>query len=446
MSKVVIAGGGLAGLACAKRLLDAGFEVELVEATARFGGRATSWIDPADGFEVESGIHSFFGIYSRLSALLREVGVSRDRMLQWQDEVAYLQPGPRYHVFGINAVRAPHRVLAGVLGNNTYVGPRDKLGVGRAIAHGLRRRRAYVYETVRGLAHETGVSRIAYELVLRPLARSLFFLEPEELVAYAPLTLARHILASPASIRAGTFKGGMGEVMIAPLVRWLEDHGATLRTGAAVRVLRYVEGNPGRVIGFEVKGGEVVRGDAYVSALPVEVVQTLLPPSWGELDYFANLQQIETVPAISVQLWFDTCLVDRETFIFPAGSPMAVLQDQSFEAFTTRGSRISCQVVDRATDGYTDEQYIALVRRELQRYFPLSALAVLRKAVVVRHRAFAMRIGAEMRRPPPASPIPGFFLAGDYTRQDWFTTMEGAVRSGEMAAAGVLTALGPPPA
>lgn len=61
--------------------MDAGFQVELVEAEPQFGGRATSWIDPTDGQKIESGIHSFFGINSRLSSILQEVGVNLDQMV-----------------------------------------------------------------------------------------------------------------------------------------------------------------------------------------------------------------------------------------------------------------------------------------------------------------------------------------------------------------------------
>jgi 15-cis-phytoene desaturase len=446
MSKAVIAGGGLAGLACAKRLVDAGFEVELIEAAPRFGGRATSWVDPNREREIESGIHSYFGIYRRLSALLREVGVTPDRMLKWEDTVAFLRPGPRYHLFGINPVRALPQVVGGLLGNNAYLSPWDKLGVGRAVTRGLRRRASYAYETVQGLAYESDVSHAAYERVLRPLMRSLFFMDPEDLAAYAPLTLALHILSSPASIRAGTFRGGMGKLMIAPLVHWLENHGATLRASAPLRALRHTEGTPNRLTGFELAGGEVVSGDVYVSALPVEAFQALVPPSWTGMDYFAKLQQIETVPAVSVQLWFDTGLLDRDLYLFVPDSPIAILQDQSFETFPREGSRISCQVVDRATDDYSDPQMIDLVHEQLRRFFPLKTAARLEEAVVVRHRAFAMRPGIRSRRPEQASPIPGFYLAGDYTRQDWFTTMEGAVRSGERAAACIITASGTPQA
>jgi uncharacterized protein with NAD-binding domain and iron-sulfur cluster len=56
--KVIIAGGGLAGLVCAKNLIDAGYQVELVEAEPQLGGRTASWLDE-DGDHVESGIHTF---------------------------------------------------------------------------------------------------------------------------------------------------------------------------------------------------------------------------------------------------------------------------------------------------------------------------------------------------------------------------------------------------
>jgi uncharacterized protein with NAD-binding domain and iron-sulfur cluster len=117
---------------------------------------------------------------------------------------------------------------------------------------------------------------------------------------------------------------------------------------------------------------------------------------------------------------------------------VVVLQDESRLTFPYVGSRISCQITDRQKDNYSDQQLIDLALEEIQRYIPASRMAELQKAVVVRHKAIAMKPGVHSLRPNQVSPVPNFFLAGDYTRQNWFTTMEGATVSGEKAAAGVI--------
>ena len=431
--RAVIAGGGLAGMCCAKRLIDAGFEVELVEAEPQFGGRTANWTDP-DGQQVESGVHTFFGVYDHLIQLLNEVGVDDDRMVTWDDKVGFLRPGARLNIFATDPIRDLLGVLGRVIGNNNFINPGEKLSLGFTFLSGLVRRDQYEPYTIRQLARDGGVDRQTYERVFRPLARGLHFCEPEELSAYALLTLASHGVMNPWNIRAGTWVGGMTDVMINPIARWLEARSARLRTNAPVESIRYANG---RITGFVLRGGEVLTGDVYVSALPLEVFQPMLPRELLNLRYFQRIAELETVPALAVQLWYDRRFVHRTEYIFLAGSSMTVFQDESHETFPYPGSRISAQMTDRKIDGLDDDQLIALAVREINHYIPASRAATLQKAVVVRHAAIAMKPGAQRRRPVQGSPVQNFFLAGDYTKQDWFTTMEGACRSGEMAAAAI---------
>src|SRR4051794_41496939 len=80
--RIVIAGGGLAGLSCAKSLVDAGFEVSLFEGLPYLGGRASTYRD-SDGDWIEQGLHIFLGTYSAFKALLDEIGCPPDEVLFW---------------------------------------------------------------------------------------------------------------------------------------------------------------------------------------------------------------------------------------------------------------------------------------------------------------------------------------------------------------------------
>src|SRR3954452_11855360 len=105
--RVVIAGGGLAGLACAKSLVDAGHDVALVEGLPYLGGRASTYRD-ADGDWVEQGLHLFLGAYSEFKALLASIGEPHDLVLFWMDQLQLQDTeGPAEAVFNINPVRSP---------------------------------------------------------------------------------------------------------------------------------------------------------------------------------------------------------------------------------------------------------------------------------------------------------------------------------------------------
>ena len=92
------------------------------------------------------------------------------------------------------------------------------------------------------------------------------------------------------------------------------------------------------------------------------------------------------------------------------------------------------------------EDVIALALKELPEFFPRVSEAKLERAHVVKEvrATFSALPNLESKRPLQNTPIPNLFLAGDWTRSGWPATMEGAVRSGYLAAEAVTTSLGSP--
>jgi len=89
-------------------------------------------------------------------------------------------------------------------------------------------------------------------------------------------------------------------------------------------------------------------------------------------------------------------------------------------------------------------EIIELAVRELAEFFPIVKEANLEKAQVIKEvrATFSAKPGLESLRPGPATQWNNFFLAGDWTRSGWPATMEGAVRSGYIAAEAVAAAAG----
>src|SRR4051812_33890169 len=85
--KVIIVGGGLAGLACAAELTDHGVEVSVLESGERLGGKASSWRDE-DGDLVDVGLHVVTPLYEKLLALLKKLGA--DGNIVWRDGNYYV--------------------------------------------------------------------------------------------------------------------------------------------------------------------------------------------------------------------------------------------------------------------------------------------------------------------------------------------------------------------
>ena len=106
--------------------------------------------------------------------------------------------------------------------------------------------------------------------------------------------------------------------------------------------------------------------------------------------------------------------------------------------------------VDGKLAGFVDYrrsgEVISLAVRELAEFFPAVRNAVLEKAQVIKEvrATFSALPGLEAKRPPAATAHANLFLAGDWTRSGWPATMEGAVRSGYIAAEAVARAAGSP--
>lgn len=94
--------------------------------------------------------------------------------------------------------------------------------------------------------------------------------------------------------------------------------------------------------------------------------------------------------------------------------------------------------------GKSDEEIFAATMEELERLFPEEIAADGSKAKAVKYSmvktatsVYETLPGCEAMRPSQTSPIPNFFMAGDFTKQKYLASMEGAILSGQLAAKAV---------
>jgi zeta-carotene desaturase len=118
--------------------------------------------------------------------------------------------------------------------------------------------------------------------------------------------------------------------------------------------------------------------------------------------------------------------------------------------FNKDGGRYLQLVVSASRDltALSRKEIIDLALGDLRLFFPRVHEANLLKAHVVKEQraTFSAAPGSQSLRPGTACAIPNLHMAGDWTRSGWPATMEGAVRSGYIAAEAVARALGQSPA
>jgi 15-cis-phytoene desaturase len=241
--------------------------------------------------------------------------------------------------------------------------------------------------------------------------------------------------------------GNPPERLCRPIVDHIEARGGSVELRAPLREIQLAD--DGRVAGFRLGGldgreSRVLEADAYVSALPVDPLKLLLPDPWRQDPFFARLEGLRGVPVINLHLWFDRKLTDIDHLLFSRSPLLSVYADMSntCREYADPDRSMLELVFAPASDwiGRPDEEIVAATMAELERLFPDhfggDDPARLRKSRVVKTPLSVYKTvpGCQALRPSQATPVPNFFLAGDYTMQRYLASMEGAVLSGKLCA------------
>ncbi len=448
-SDVVILGGGIAGIAAALELLDAGRSVTLVESRNFLGGRAFSFTDTNTGVALDNGQHVIVGCCAEFIAFLDRLGV-RDR---W-----FLQERLRIPVFSRNGKRgdlaasrlpSPLHLLPSFLAY-PHLSLSDKLralwGMARARftnRDALELEDVTFYQWLRGNGQPERAINNLWNLVVEPTLND----NVREVSAAMGLMIVQEgMLSSVSSGNLGYARGDLLASIGEPARRMLEERGATLLLGDAVRGLEVSlepkgGGECGSVAAVELASGRRVVGGEFVSALPFSALLRLLPPEVAGLEFFTRIGRLEWSPILNVHVQYDRPVMDLP-FCALVDSPLQwVFNRNAIAGDPTGGGQLVTISVSAAWDfiGLPREELAPMFLAEMAAAFPAAGEASVLNVTVVKQREATFRClpGAGRLRPDPVTPLSNLFLAGEWTNTGWPSTMEGAVRSGQQAARAV---------
>jgi len=206
----------------------------------------------------------------------------------------------------------------------------------------------------------------------------------------------------------------------------------------------------GRVEGVEREDGSVETEDYYLAAVPQDVLPVLLPPDVVEREpSFSNLSKLRTSPITGVHLWFDRKVMSEPFLTLLDSTTQWVFNKTQLYGESAESGGQYLQLVISASYSLTQrsrQEIIALCLDELREVLPATREATLVKGTVVKEMCatFSPAPRSDQWRPAQKSPLAGLFLAGDWTTTGWPSTMEGAVRSGYLAAEAILFDAGLP--
>jgi 15-cis-phytoene desaturase len=452
--RVAIAGAGLAGLSCAKYLSDAGHTPVVVEARNVLGGKVAAWQDE-DGDWYETGLHIFFGAYPNMLQLFKELNI--EERLQWKSHSMIFNqqevPGT-YSRFDFPDLPAPINGVAAILGNNDMLSWPEKISFGLGLVPAMLRGQGYVeecdkYSWTEWLQLHNIPERVNDEVFLA-MSKALNFIDPDEISSTVVLTALNRFLQEKNGSKMAFLDGNPPERLCQPMVEHIESKGGEVHLESP---LREIELNAdGSVAGFRIGGvaGKepyTLTADAYVSAMPVDPFKLLLPEPWKQMPFFSKLDGLRGVPVINIHLWFDRKLTDIDHLLFSRSPLLSVYADMSNTCREYEDAERSMLelVFAPAKDwiGRPDEEIVAATMKELERLFPQhfgsENPAVLRKSKVVKTPLSVYKTvpNCQPLRPTQKTPVPNFFMAGDYTLQRYLASMEGAVLSGKLCAEAV---------
>ena len=368
---------------------------------------------------------------------------------QWFDQMTFIEPGGRQSVLKPSFLPAPFQVTPSFLGFQ-FLNARDKIILSRGLAALIVGQPKDDGTSFQDWLHRHHQTQNAIERFWKPILVSALSEDMDRIaVPYAAQVVRESMKSSEARVM------GVPSVPLTELYNAAKDF--ITRHGGSVRLRNSLQSFLPMKTGARLRVQDVQEDFDYaILAVPFDSLAKLLPDLPESRELRERLSHFETAPITGVHLWFDRRITDL---------PHAVLLDRTIQWMFHKSMLLekpSSSTSNRDTNAGKDEErpsYVELVvsaskslieksrqeiidlaLRELREFFPGARGAELVKATVIKevNATFSPKPGIDRYRPAAQSPWSRIFLAGDWTATGWPATMEGAVRSGYIAAEEIL--------
>ncbi|MBI5180094.1 MAG: oleate hydratase [Nitrospirae bacterium] len=440
VKKVIIIGGGFAGLSAATALITAGYHVTIIEQRRFLGGRAYSFYDKETGLELDNGQHILMGCYENTFRFLRKIGVADKLYFQKNLCVDFLDTDGHAYRLDCLPLPSPFHILSGIL-RFKAISLSEKIRM-------LNMAKGVMFGNATTSSHDLTITEWLKRLGQGEKARETLW----DIITLA--TMNEHPDKSSAAIfrnvmKKAFFSHRRNSRIVLPVVPlsslfaeaaeiYINKNCGSIEKGIAVSEL--LTGN-NSVSGVKLKDGRVFRGDYYISAVPYYSVQRLFAGTGFLGAEFNSVHGLRPSPIISIHLLFNTPLTEH-TFVALLNSPIQWVFNKE-KIFRDTAYRGLLSLVISGAHEYIDvpsEKLVEMALRELKKVFPdtSSARLLCCKVIKERHATFSPQPGVDQYRPSQKSSINNLFLAGDWTDTGLPATIEGAVLSGQKCAKAIV--------
>jgi squalene-associated FAD-dependent desaturase len=454
--RVVVVGGGVAGIAAAADAALAGDTVTLLEAQPALGGRAGSFAHA--GQKIDHGHHALFGCYRAFLRLAGQLGV-RQKLFAPTPRLCVAYHSPDGRRAWLRAWRLPAPLgLAGALVSFGELSWRDRWALAKfALALKFGRCVPTSGETAAAWLARCGQTAGAVRAVWEPFCVAALN-EPLSLGDAALLreTARRLLFGNTFDATTLASREPLGHLFEPELRVCLRGTGGAVRTSATAREIcktaptttptttttvptttPTTAPTTPTATAIILADGSRVEADVFILAAPPKTVSTLLCEKLPAL-------QLRPRPILNVHLFTDGRFLDAPFYAGLLDSPVQWVFDED-------AASLSADAPPDAPAHYTltlscpPEEWLALpsseivVRAadELRRFFPAFANVRIVDSLVCKcpNATFPATPAAAPARPSAHTAFANVFLAGDWTNTGLPSTLEGAAQSGQFAAA-----------
>ncbi len=424
MKRVIVSGGGWAGLAAAVELARRGIPVLLLESAGQLGGRARS-VDILDT-RLDNGQHLMIGAYRDMLSLLKTLGVREGDVFQRLPlELRMQSPaGSGYHL-ATPRLPAPLHLLWGLAGARglTVAERRQALRMAAGLAAGASGNDdPPLEEFLRKSPQENVIIKKLWE----PLCLAML----NTPIGVASSRVFRRVLRDTFARRRRDSdllipRTDLGALLPGPAHAFITSHGGEVRLKQRVTALQVEDG---RVSGVVLAGGEALAAEHVILAVPDTVCQRLLAPHPPLASIADRLARFRHAPICTVYLRYPPHI--------RLGTPMAGLLDTTaqwvFDRRLTGNPGVMAVVISSHGPHMAlgNDELIARIASELATLNPAWPAPDAAQVIREKRATLLCHAGIDALRPGNATPLGGCWVAGDYTDTGYPSVLEGAVRSG----------------
>lgn len=422
----IVVGGGIAGITAAIALATRGVRITLLETRRKLGGRATSFQDSRSGLTIDNCQHVALGCCTNYLELCRLLGV-QDK-LAWHDEIYWIEPGGRTSVLKPDPIPAPAHATRSLL-SAKFLSTQDKLAISRAMTGAMFTDRSKLV----GITFGAWLERFkpthgSIEKFWSPLIVSACNLDVDRVAASTALHVVQEgFLANRVGARMAVAAVPLVE-LYDPAEEIIARAGGEIRLGVSVASIGEHA--------VTLADGLVMPAARVISAVPAErAIKMVAPDMQAKDDRVARMApHLEHSPILGVHLTFDRPVMR---------TPNAVLVGRATQwVFRKDAQGKVVHAVISAADAWvamSEEEIVERVAEDIRACIPEATDAQITSARAVKEKlaTFAATPAFEAARPATTG-ASALVLAGDFVQTGWPATMEGAARSGFMAAAAAL--------